>query len=383
MRIAHIITRLIVGGAQENTIDTVLGLKARHGVNATLISGPTSGPEGSLEPLFTRSGESVLRCPHLVREVHPWHDTLALWHLIGLLRRIQPEIVHTHSGKAGFIGRLAARMARTRIIVHGIHGPSFGGFQGPLANSAFVAAERFAGKFTHHFASVAHAMTSQYLAAGIGQPQQFTRILSGFDIAPFVHAGNNPPNRERLGFSCDEVVIGMVSRLFSLKGHDDLFDIAPDLLAHNPKLRFLLVGDGAWRSRLEARAAAPKLKGRFVFTGLVPPTEVPALIGSMDILVHLSRREGLPRALSQASAAAKPTVAFDCDGAREVCLDNETGLLVPAGDTSVLTQRLLELAADVSLRTRLGRSGQKLVIAEFDVNRMVDQTWELYNRLAT
>ncbi len=382
MRIVHIITRLIVGGAQENTIATVLGLQARHGADVQLLSGPTSGPEGSLEARFIASNGRFQLCPHLIRAIHPWHDALALRDLKRLLHKLNPAIVHTHSGKAGFIGRLAARMVNTKTLIHGIHGPSFGSFQGPVANAAFLAAERFAAGMTRHFVSVAHAMTDQYLAAGIGQPEQFTRILSGFDLAPFASAAENPAQRNRLGIAGDEIVVGMVARLFKLKGHDDLLDIAPTLLAQNPKLRFLLVGDGAWRARLEERADIACLNGKFHFTGLVPPEEVPSLIGAMDILVHLSRREGLPRALSQGSAAAKPTVAYDCDGAREVCLHHETGLLIPTGDKIKLTESLLALAANRPLRNRLGRSGQERVKAEFGVDRMVDQTWALYKRLS-
>src|ERR1044071_2220667 len=134
MRVTHIITRLVIGGAQENTVATVLGLREKPGVKVDLISGPTVGPEGSMEDVLTGRQE-LIRVPSLVRPVHPWKDVRALLALTSLLRRLRSDIVHTHSGKAGILGRLAARKARIRVIIHHIHGPSFGPFQGSSANA--------------------------------------------------------------------------------------------------------------------------------------------------------------------------------------------------------------------------------------------------------
>ena len=179
----------------------------------------------------------------------------------------------------------------------------------------------------------------------------------------------------------DDFVVGKIARLFTLKGHDDLFAVAPQLLAAVPRLKFLFVGDGLWRRRFEEMARAMGLEKRIVFTGLVPPEEVPALLGVMDAVVHLSRREGLARALPQALAAGKPVVAYDCDGAREVCVENETGFLLAPGDLVTLRARLEQLAADPALRQRLGARGQVLVREWFPVERMVEDTHRLYQRL--
>ncbi len=381
MRVTHVITRLIVGGAQENTIASVLGLRERYGLDTRLISGPTHGPEGSLEHRVAGSPCPLTREPSLVRPVHPWHDVIAWVRLTRALRQQSPDIVHTHSGKAGVIGRLAARQAGVPIIVHTIHGPSFGAFQGRLANATFRAAERLAGRVTTHFVAVADAMIEQYLAAGIGRREQYTRIFSGFDLSPFANAQNDLQLRNRFGIAPDALVVGTIARLFKLKGHDDLLDVAPQLAGSCPKIVFLLVGDGAWRKRLEDRARLSGLERNFVFTGLVPPEEVPALIGIMDILVHLSQREGLARALPQALAAGRPVVAYDCDGAREVCLDNETGFLIRLGHTSRLVQCLQILGRDPFLRAQLGKRGQEFACRHFSVETMVDALHALYRKL--
>ncbi len=381
MRVTHVITRLVVGGAQENTIASVLGLRARPGLEVRLISGPTTGPEGSLEPLVAGVPGLFTRLPSLVRPVRPWADLRAWRELTRTFRAQRPDLVHTHSGKAGILGRLAARRAGVPRIVHTVHGPSFGPFQGAAANALFTAAERRAGRVTDHFVVVADAMTRQYLAAGIGRPGQYTRIFSGFGLDPFLRAANDPARRRRLGLAEDDFVIGKVARLFALKGHDDLIAAAPAIVARVPRAKFLLVGDGAWRGRLGTEIARRGLTGRFLFTGLVPPAEIPALVGVMDVLVHLSLREGLPRALPQALAAGRPVVAYDCDGAGEVCRDGRTGFLLQPGDRAALAARVAELAGDPALRTRLGEAGRALVREHFTVERMVDDLHALYLRL--
>src|ERR1035438_6455208 len=219
MRVIHVITRLIVGGAQENTIASVLGLREKPGLDVTLVAGPSSGPEGSLESLLADGPPVLTLVPELVRPVSPWQDYLAWKRLTELFRGRQPDIVHTHSGKAGILGRLAAAHAGVPIIVHTIHGPSFGDFQGFIPNLLFKNAERFAAGATTHFVSVAQAMTRQYLAAGIGRPEQYTRIFSGFALEPFLDAHPDAELRRRWQIDANDIVIGMISRLFKLKGH--------------------------------------------------------------------------------------------------------------------------------------------------------------------
>jgi glycosyltransferase involved in cell wall biosynthesis len=382
MRVTHVITRLIVGGAQENTIASVLGLRDKPAIEADLVAGPTRGPEGSLERLLTPCPGLLTILPELVRPVDPWKDWLALRRLAELFRARRPDIVHTHSGKAGVLGRLAAARAGVPAIIHTIHGPSFGSFQGRPANLLFRSAERCAGRVTTHFVVVAEAMKHQYLAAGIGCPGQYTTIVSGFALEPFLAAANDPRVRARFGLSAQDVVVGKIARLFKLKGHDDLLDAAPGLVRACPRLKFLLVGDGQWRARLAERARALGVEKHFVFTGLVAPETIPDLLGIMDIVVHLSRREGLARVLPQALAAGRPIVACDCDGAREVCLDNETGFLLAPGDTAALSERLLRLAQDDGLRRRLGQRGRQLVQQRFGLQQMVDALYALYLRLA-
>jgi glycosyltransferase involved in cell wall biosynthesis len=382
LRVWHVITRLIVGGAQENTVTTVLGLNEKANVSVRLISGLSQGPEGSLEHLLSGRAGQLQIIPEIVRPIRPLKDWKALVRLTGIFREERPHIVHTHSGKAGIIGRMAAHRANVPVIVHTIHGPSFGNFQSWLPNTVFKAAERRVARYTHHFISVANAMTDQYLAAGIGQPNHYTRIFSGFDLEPFLAAKNDPSVRKAYGLSPNDFVIAKLARLSPLKGHTDLFAVAEKVIGHCPEARFLLVGDGPLRAEFERILASKGLARYFIFAGLVEPSEVPQLLGIADVLVHLSYREGLPRALPQAMAAGKPVISYDLDGAPEVCLHGQTGFLVAPRNFDDIAARLVQLASDEPLRTSIGEAGREWVRERFSAQAMVDAIYDLYLQLA-
>lgn len=380
MRICHVITRLIVGGAQENTVSTCIGL-GKLGHEVDLVIGPQAGPEGSLYDQAKAAGVPIRTVEELRRTPNPWLDVSACRALRRLFTSRRYALVHTHSGKAGLIGRVAATSARVPIIVHTIHGPSFYDYQNPVGNWAFRWAEQVAGACTTQFVSVADAMTEKYLAAGIGTPDRYMTIHSGMDVGAFLEARRDDTLRESFGISETDLVVGKIARLFRLKGHEFLFEAAPRIVAAVPNVKFLLVGDGAYRERFEWLVERMGLRSHFVFAGLVPPQEIPRYVASMDLLVHLSLREGLPRALPQALACGKPVVAFDVDGAREVCVDGETGLLVPAGNVDVLAAGVIRLLQDAELAHRMGAEGRDLVRERFSEARMVQQLDELYRRL--
>jgi glycosyltransferase involved in cell wall biosynthesis len=380
MRIGHVITRLIVGGAQENTVSSCIGLR-KLGHDVDLVIGPQTGPEGSLYDQAKAAGVPIIIVHELRRAPNPWLDVSACLALRRLFLRRRYDVVHTHSGKAGLAGRIAAKLARVPIIVHTIHGPSFYEYQNPIANWAFRWAEQVAGACTTQFVSVADAMTEQYLAAGIGTPGKYVTIHSGMNIEAFLNASRDHSFRESLGISENDLVVGKIARLFRLKGHEYLFAAAPRIVAAVPNVKFLLVGDGIYRARFERLVANMGLRNHFIFTGLVPPQEIPRYIASMDVVAHLSLREGLPRALPQALACGKPVVAFDVDGAREVCLDGDTGLLVQAKDVNALADAVIQLLQDKALAHRMGAQGRELVKERFSEVRMVQQLDELYRRL--
>jgi glycosyltransferase involved in cell wall biosynthesis len=225
-------------------------------------------------------------------------------------------------------------------------------------------------------------MTKLYLAAGIGQPEMFTRIFSGFNLEPFLNATNDLTLMQQLGFTAGHFVIGKIGRIFKLKGHADLLAAFAKILPQAPHARLLFVGDGALRSEIENQVRALGLDGKVIFTGLVPPGEVARYVGIMDCLAHLSYREALSRALPQALAAGKPVIAYDFDGAEEICRENETGFLIRTGDIETAAQKLLQLARDGELRKKFGERGQNFVRENFSVEKMVADQYTVYQKLA-
>jgi glycosyltransferase involved in cell wall biosynthesis len=380
MRIVHIITRLIVGGAQENTILSCQGQHQR-GHEVTLITGPPMGPEGSLLERAQSQGYRVEVYDEMRRSILPRKDWNTYRRLIDRLRELKPDVVHTHSSKAGIIGRWAAHKAQMPFIVHTIHGLAFTASTSRLANAFYEMLERKTAPLTNKIVCVADAMRDQSLAAHIGTPEQYVTIYSGMDPAPFL----NPPVprqqvRAELGLRDDDIAVGTIARLFELKGHDDLLDTAPQLCAKYPNLRFLWVGDGVLREQFERRIAEMNLTDRFILTGLVPPARIPELVNAMDILVHPSRREGLARALPQASLAGKPVVTYDIDGNREGVLDHTTGYVLPPFDTTLLAERLSSLIEQPALRDSLGAAGREFALKRFDVKVMIDALESLYSQ---
>lgn len=389
MRIAHLITRMIVGGAQENTLYNCEDLIREHGDEVLLVTGPALGPEGDLlgqgrgegAPELPRVQVPTRLIPSLRRAIDPRRDWQSYRELKQVLREFKPDVVHTHSAKAGFLGRLAAWSLGVPAIVHTVHGAPFHPYQNAAARALFRSCEWYAARRCHALISVADAMTDLMVKAGVAPREKFTTIYSGMDVEPLLRADEHRERvRRELGFVPGDVVIGKIARLFHLKGHEDVITAAMyPWLPEN--VRFLFVGDGILKDKLQRMIDEAGLHDRFVFTGLVPPSRIPKLIGAMDVLLHASLREGLARALPQALIAGKPVVSYDIDGAREVCMDDETGFLVRSNHFKDLIPPLSRLAADEPLRERLGRAGRERFTEQFRHDHMTRRIRELYERV--
>jgi glycosyltransferase involved in cell wall biosynthesis len=382
MKITHLITRLIIGGAQENTL---LSCEGQHdlGHDVTLLTGPAVGPEGSLMERARTYGYKVVVVDSMRRAISPtldWHTYRALK---GLLAFNKPDIVHTHSSKAGIIGRWAAHSVGCRGIVHTIHGLAFTASTHPGVNHAYKWFERATAPISDKIVCVADSMRDQSLAAHIGRREQYVTVYSGMDTSQFL----NPPVdratvRRELGLADEHIAVGTIARLFDLKGHDDLLDIAPRLCERFPNLRWLWVGDGTLRARFEHRIRQMKLSDRFILTGMVPPAQIPQLAGAMDLLVHPSRREGLARALPQGQLAGKPVITYDIDGAKEGVLDGESGFVLPPFEKFQLADKIALLLGDAELRYRMGEAGRAFALSRFDTKVMVAGLEQVYRSVA-
>ena len=380
MKIAHVITRMIVGGAQENTLLSCIGL-AEMGHDVTLIAGPQTGPEGSLWEEAENSPITCIRVPSLLREPAPIQEFRCLRDLRRIFTEHQFDIVHTHSSKAGILGRWAAHRAGVPVFVHTIHGMSFNRTQSPATRWFYRTLERFVAPMTTAFVCVADAMTNQAVAAGLGPASKFSTIRSGMDTSRYIPRAGREEIRRSWGFSESDVVVGTIARLFQNKGYDELIAAMPAAVAANPNLKFVWVGDGPHRDAYVNRLRSLGLADRVHLTGLVPPDRVPQLIAGFDLLVHASKWEGLPRALVQGLLMEVPGIAFDLDGAPEVIKPHETGLLVPSDNISAFSDAILSISTDTQLRESLGAAGRKLALDAFSTETMVRRLDELYGLL--
>jgi len=390
MRIVHIITRLILGGAQENTLITCK-LLARRGHEVTLITGPALGPEGDLYDQARNQNFRLIILDGLRRQINPIHDIPAYFAVKKLLGELRPDIVHTHSAKAGILGRFAAQSlrrvtgdeSRGTKVVHTIHGLAFHPYQSDWLNKFYIVVERAAAKRTDSFISVADAMTNQALAAGIGRAGQFITAYSAIEEEDFL----NPTSKDRrMAFRRkyeipeDGVVLVTIARLFMLKGHDYIIESAKELSERFDKAVWLFVGNGNLADHYKRQVSELGLSARIKFTGLLPPSEIPLAIQSSDILVHCSLREGLARTLPQAMLCGRPAISFDVDGAREV-VDESTGRLIEPKNVAQLVEACAELIEDAQLRETLGRTGREAVKEKFAPEKMVGTIEDLYRKL--
>lgn len=345
MRILHVITRLVHGGAQRNTIMCAAD-QARRGHEVTLVTGTESGPEGSLLEEARRDPYRLVELPALVREPSPRHDLLAfvaLWRLMG---REGYDVVHTHTSKAGILGRWAAWLRRVPAVVHTPHGHVFHGYFSPPKAALFKAVERASARVTHRIVTLTEGDLQDHLREGIAPPDRFVTIPSGVALEGFRRPAGPSPHGE---------TIGCVARLVEVKGPLDLLEAMAHVAARFPRARLLLVGDGPLRAQVEGRIRDLGLQDRVVLAGRLEDP-APAL-REMDVFALPSHNEGMGRAAVEAMAAGLPVVATRVGGLPDV-VSADAGILVPPRDPVALAEALCRLLGDPDLRRRLGDGGR-------------------------
>jgi len=374
LRVAHLITLLEPGGAQRNTLYTVTHLDGAR-FRPALICGRGGELDGEAEA----SGVPLTFVDDLVRPMNPWRDARALRVLTRELRAMRPDIVHTHSSKAGILGRLAAWRAKVPVIVHTVHGFGFHPQQWPPKRGLFIAAERLVARMTTHFIVVSEANRQQGKALGLFSPERTSLIRSGVNLARYRDAR---PDREgllaRWGVPLDAPLVGMVGCLKPQKAPQDFVEVARRVSQSRPDCHYLLVGDGVLRREVEQAVASAGLDGRFHLCGW--RDDVHRLIKSLDVLVHTSRWEGLARVLPESLSAGVPVVVTRVDGATDVVRNGINGFLAEPGDVQTMALRTVELLSDVALRRKLGAAGLENC-DEFEIEHMVRRQEELYLRL--
>ncbi len=377
LKICHVITRMIVGGAQENTLFTIIG-HLQKGHEVVLVTGPSPGPEGELLKKNDCPDFEIVENPHLAREINPVQDALAYFSLKKFFKERAFDVVHTHSSKAGVIGRPAARAAKVPFVTHTVHGQAFHRYEKPWKNFIYKVSERWAARYCDKIYAVAQAMIDQCVEANIAPASKYKVVYSGMDLEPFLTAKPDSELRLKLGIPEKAKVIGTVARLFPLKGYEYFIPAAEKIARRFPDAHFLLVGDGIMKDDLSKQIEYLGLSERFSFAGLVPPSEIYKYTAIMDILAHLSLREGLPRAVVQALASGKPAVGFDLDGTPEVIINGETGFITKPQDIDGVVEALSKILSAPELAKKMGKKGIQLVSEKWDWHLMADILEEEY-----
>lgn len=375
--VLHIITRLVKGGADENTLHTVYGL-IKNGYEVDLLLGGDSDQKLIAE----HSKLNIILMPELKRDIKP-SNILAFWKIYRLIKRKNYHLVHTHTAMAGFIGRIAARIAKTPVIIHTLHGTTFHDHMNVLKRNLYKSLEVFAGRYTDFFITVGDDIKEKYLAVPIGTREKYKTIRSGFEYDKFNKAfvqTDEIQNNFRIEFNLNKnaVLIGMISRLEPRKGHTYLIQAAKKIIAIHPESVFVIVGEGYYRNEIQNEIKEYGFEKRFIFTG--HRQDIEQVIAAMNIIVLTSLWEGLPRVLVQAALLNKPIVSFEVEGAWEVIENNVNGFIVPSKDTAQFAEKVNYLLENLEDSNRMGKNGRNYVNKQWDKEVMVQQIIEIYDK---
>jgi glycosyltransferase involved in cell wall biosynthesis len=388
---AHIITRLDMGGSAQNTLLTAFNHDPQR-YSVCLIKGSTHESAMTEEETqlvnnqlaaAEKQGIKVVDLPYLVRRISPFNDIKSFVSIFRILRKSKPDIVHTHTSKAGILGRLAAWMARVPIIIHTPHGHVFYGHFGKSLSRIFLQMEKLLGRITHHHIALTQEECNDYLTLGVSRPNNTSVIHSGVDVDRFIEgAKQRTKKRKELGVPADSLVIGHVGWLIPIKGVTHLVNAMAKIAEQFPKSLLVLVGKGDNKGHEEI-----KLKEQVERAGLADKvrflgwrSDVDEIMGCFDIFVLPSLNEGMGRVLVEAMAAGLPIVASCVGGIPDLVKDGQNGTLVPPEDAIALGNSIAALLEDKKKRKRMGQAGKKMC-RQYSTEAMVTQIDNLYREL--
>ena len=387
IKVVHIITRFDKGGSAENTFLTVRGLdKVRYDLLLVAGGPPPRRPEDRESEAadaniaaVQAAGVRLIRIPRLVRELSPLSDLAALGSLMRVIGRERPGIVHTHTSKAGFLGRWAAWLCRVPVIIHTPHGHVFWGYFGPWKTRCFVLLERWTARITRTIVTLTPQERDDHLRFRIAPEEKFAVIHSGVDLPLFDAAPHDRFKiRAELDIPPDHLIIGTAGRLTPVKGHIHLLEAAVRILATRPDTTFVFLGEGELKMRLLEQAEALGVANKVRFPGWRP--DVAAVMSVFDVFVLPSLNEGMGRVLIEAMALSMPIVASRIGGIKDLVTNGGNGMLVPPGDAAAIASAVLALLGNDQKRLAMGSEGRRMA-GNYSAQRMVKKIEALYDQL--
>jgi glycosyltransferase involved in cell wall biosynthesis len=377
LRVLHVHTLPVVSGSGINTFLTM-----KRTPRACYETALACAPGGMLNQIVRGAGMTVYEVPHMVQPLHPIKDVLALRQLVRIIREEKIAIVHTHNSKAGFLGRLAGRMAGAPVVIHSVHGFAFHDAESWWRRFLFRRLERMAASWADHTIFISEPMIGWARREGILARTAYSKIYSGIDLSAFqqYERSDRPGLRQELGLGEDDRVIGFVSKLWEGKGHTVALEAMVLVLVAFPRAKLLLVGEGPLAGALQAQSRTLGIESSVVFAGF--RTRVAELTWLCDFCILPSFYEGMGRVLLEAGACSKPVVASRVGGIPDVVVDNETGFLVPPGDPEALASAMMRLLEDRDLLARMGARAREYIGEKFDARTMVEEVVKLYDLYA-
>jgi glycosyltransferase involved in cell wall biosynthesis len=379
IRIVRVITRLNIGGPAIHALLLTHELNDGVEFESTLVAGTTAPHEGNMVDLARSRSVAVQSMPTLGREISPLDDLVSFAQLVRLMRRLRPDVVHTHMAKAGTVGRLAAMVCRVPLIVHTYHGHVFHSYFSPLKTRIFVTIERALGLGTSRIIVLGEGQRDEIAGYGVAPREKLVPIRLGLDLQPFLQAERARGTlRRELGIDATSQLVGIVARLVPIKAHETFFEAASLVRRERPDTHFIVIGDGERRAELEGLVRRLDLQEHVVFVGW--RDDMVDVYADLDVVALSSLNEGSPVSLIEALTAARPVVATAVGGVPEVVLDGETGLLVPPSAPRALADGMLWLLQHRAQAERLGVAGRRHVYPRYDSSRLVDDIRTLYRR---
>jgi glycosyltransferase involved in cell wall biosynthesis len=382
VRVLRLIARLNMGGPALHVSYLTEGLETR-GYRTTLAAGSLSYGESSMAFVARERGVEVVSIPQLHREVSPLYDPLSTFRLVRLMRRLRPHILHTHTAKAGAVGRVAALLAgdaRPPIIVHTFHGHVLRGYFDPVRTALFRNVERLMAIPTTRLVAVSPEVRDDLVALGVAPREKFSVIRLGIDLDERVLSGEASHDLRRLfGVSPETFVVGWIGRMTAIKRLDDVLLAFHRLRARGVDATLCLVGDGPQKADVERRAHELGIARNVLFVGY--QREVAEYYRFFDALLLPSANEGTPVVAIESLVAGRPVVATRVGGVPDVVEDGTSGFLVPVGGVEGMAEALERLARDPELRRRMGEAGRARVVSRYRVDRLVDDVDALYREL--
>jgi glycosyltransferase involved in cell wall biosynthesis len=373
INLLYIITKLELGGAQKQLLSLINHLN-KEKFKPFLF---TAKDGLLLSEAFSLKELTLKKSRYLERPINPLRDFLALIEIYGFIKKNNIEIVHTHSSKAGILGRLVARLARVKIIVHTVHGWSFNDYQPKIVRLFFIWLERLAASFTDKLIIVSNYDKQKGLDKHIGRENKYTLIRYGVDYTEFNIKDQNI--REELGINPNDLVVGMIACFKPQKSLQNFIRLAFLVKEFSPHIKFLLVGDGILRRSIEKLIEKLNLKNCIILTGW--RRDIPQILSAIDVFVLTSLWEGLPITILEATASSKPVISTHTGGVAEVIVEGKSGFLVAPGDMNKMSERITVLIKDENLRRQIGQNARAGLDSNFMLTNMISKTENLYKEL--